>query len=243
MKFKVLTLFPEMFDSFRTTSIMARAIAESHIQLECINFRIYSDTKNQRVDDAPFGGGAGLVMKPQPLFSCLRDQNLNENDRVIYLSPKGKTLDQHMVVEFSKLDRVIMICGHYEGVDQRVIDTFVTDEVSIGDYVLTGGELPAMVMIDAITRMIEGVLNTEDSHSEESHYDGLLEYPHYTRPSVFEDMPVPDVLMSGHHKNVELWRFEESVKLTGARRPDMLRTYYARETDKKKRKIIEKYLK
>jgi tRNA (guanine37-N1)-methyltransferase len=232
-----------MFDSFRSTSILARAIAGGHIQIDCVNFRAYSDTKNKRVDDATFGGGAGLVMKPQPLFSCLRAQNPTPQDRVIYLSPKGKTLNQQMVVELSQLDRMILVCGHYEGIDQRVIDTFVTDEISIGDYVLTGGELPAMVLIDAVTRMIEGVLNTEASHSEESHYDGLLEYPHYTRPEVFEDLSVPEILMSGHHKNIEMWRFEESVKITGERRPEMLRAYYERMTDKKKRKIIEKYLK
>lgn len=243
MKFTVLTLFPEMFSAFASTSIMARAAAKGHIEVDCVNFREYSDSPSKRVDDAPFGGGAGLVMKPQPLFDCLRDQGLAPEDRVIYLTPKGKTLTQQMVVDYSKLDRLVLVCGHYEGIDQRVIDTFVTDEVSIGDYVLTGGEIPAMVLMDAISRMIEGVLNTEDSHMEESHYDGLLEYPHYTRPAVYEGMAIPDILLSGHHKNIEQWRFEESVKLTGERRPDMLKAYYERLTDKKKRKIVEKYLK
>lgn len=243
MKFSVLTLFPDMFTAFTSTSIMARAAAQGHISVECVNFRDYSDSPSKRVDDAPFGGGAGLVMKPQPLFDCLRDQQLQPQDPVIYLTPKGETLTQQKVVDFTKFDRLVLICGHYEGIDQRVIDTFVTDEISIGDYVLTGGELPAMVLMDAVSRMLEGVLNTEDSHMEESHYDGLLEYPHYTRPAVFEGLPVPEILLSGHHRNVELWRFEASVKLTGERRPEMLRDYYERLTDKKKRKVVEKYLK
>lgn len=238
-----MTLFPEMFTSFTSTSIMARAAAQGHIAVECVNFRQYSDSPSKRVDDAPFGGGAGLVMKPQPLFDCLKDQKLTPGQPVIYLTPKGRPLTQQMVVDFAKLESMVLICGHYEGIDQRVIDTFVTDEVSIGDYVLTGGEIPAMVLMDAISRMIEGVLNTEDSHMEESHYDGLLEYPHYTRPAVYEGLEVPEVLLSGHHKNIELWRFEESVKLTGHRRPEMLQAYYLRLTDKKKKKIVEKYLK
>lgn len=238
-----MTLFPEMFTAFTSTSIMARAAAQGHIHVECVNFRQYSDSPSKRVDDAPFGGGAGLVMKPQPLFDCLRDLKLTPGQPVLYMTPKGRTLTQQMVVDYAKLESMVLICGHYEGIDQRVIDTFVTDEVSIGDYVLTGGEIPAMVLMDAVSRMIEGVLNTEDSHMEESHYDGLLEYPHYTRPAVYEGQEIPEILLSGHHKNIELWRFEESVKLTGQRRPEMLQTYYKRLTDKKKKKIVEKYLK
>lgn len=243
MKFRVLTLFPEMFDSFKTTSMIGRAINENRIELETINFREYSDSKHKQVDDAPFGGGAGMVIRTQPLSDCLKAIKPREDARIIYMTPKGKNLTQEMAVELSKSEELIFVCGHYEGIDQRFIDAHVTDEISIGDYVLTGGEIPTMVVIDAVARMIDGVLGKQVSYEEESHYNSLLEYPHYTRPAVYEGDSVPDVLLSGNHAKIADWRFEQSLEITGQRRPDLLIKYDYAHLTRRKRELVQKYIK
>ncbi len=220
MNIQVLTLFPEVIDSYVNTSIIKRAREKNIVSIESINFRDYADNKHHSVDDTPFGGGAGMVLTPQPVVSAL--ENLDyKNKKVIYLTPKGKTLNQDLASSLSKEPDLILLCGHYEGLDQRVIDHYVDLEVSIGDYVLSGGELGALVMIDAITRLIPGTL-TEDSLAEESFSNYLLEYPQYTRPREFEGHAVPDVLLSGNHKNIELYRITESIKLTLSRRKDLI---------------------
>ncbi len=226
MIIKVMTLFPEMFSGPLSSSIIQRAKDENIIDLEYINIRDFSDNKHKKVDDYPYGGGPGMLMTPQPIFDCydhiLATSPVKEKPKVIYLSPKGKTFNQAMAVDLSKEKFIIMLCGHYEGVDQRVIDELVTDEISIGDYVLTGGELAAMVIIDSITRLLPGVLSKDESYEDESFYRGLLEYPQYTRPASFRGLDVPDVLMSGNHKKIEEWRRDQSLDLTQKRRPDLL---------------------
>jgi len=229
MIIKVMTLFPEMFVGPLGNSIIQRARENKVIDIECVNIRDYADNKHKKVDDYPYGGGPGMVMTPQPIFDCYDNivnklvMEENENPRVIYLSPKGKTFDQQMAIELSKEKVIVMICGHYEGIDQRVVDEFVTDEVSIGDYVLTGGEIPAMAIIDAVARLIPGVLSQDQSFEDESFYSGLLEYPQYTRPRDFRDLAVPDVLTSGDHKRIEEWRRNKSLELTFKRRPDLIK--------------------
>lgn len=239
MKFTVMTLFPEMFDGFKSTSMIGRAVKEGKLSVEAINFRDYSDSKHRQVDDAPFGGGAGMVIRPQPLAACLKAQNLSPNTRIVYMTPKGKTFTQQMAIELSRAEDLVLVCGHYEGIDQRFIDKYVTDEISIGDYVLTGGELPAMVVMDAVARMVDGVLGKSVSYEEESHYNHLLEYPHYTRPAEFEGLSVPEVLLSGNHAKIEEWRLEASLHLTGERRPDMLKKFdYGHFSKRKREKIL-----
>lgn len=222
MRFDVLTLFPEMFE-IMNSSIIGRAIQNKLIDLNLINFREFSKDKQKHVDDTPYGGGAGMVIKPEPIYdaytSIVRD--LDYKPKVIYMSPKGKLFNQQMTRELSKEDHLIILCGHYEGVDERVIEEIVDEEISIGDYVLTGGELPAMVVIDAISRNIDGVLK-EESVEDESFSDGLLEYPQYTRPEIFLGRNVPEVLLSGHHANIEKWRLEKSIEITKNRRPDLI---------------------
>lgn len=222
MRFDVLTLFPEMFE-IMNSSIIGRAIQNKLIDLNLINFREFSKDKQKHVDDTPYGGGAGMVIKPEPIYdaytSIVRD--LDYKPKVIYMSPKGKLFNQQMARELSKEDHLIILCGHYEGVDERVIEEIVDEEISIGDYVLTGGELPAMVVIDAISRNIDGVLK-EESVEDESFSDGLLEYPQYTRPEIFLGRKVPEVLLSGHHANIEKWRLEKSIEITKNRRPDLI---------------------
>ncbi len=222
MRFDVLTLFPEMFE-IMNSSIIGRAIQNKLIDLNLINFREFSKDKQKHVDDTPYGGGAGMVIKPEPIYdaytSIVRD--LDYKPKVIYMSPKGKLFNQQMARELSKEDHLIILCGHYEGVDERVIEEIVDEEISIGDYVLTGGELPAMVVIDAISRNIDGVLK-EESVEDESFSDGLLEYPQYTRPEIFLGRNVPEVLLSGHHANIEKWRLEKSIEITKNRRPDLI---------------------
>ncbi|HZJ76795.1 MAG TPA: tRNA (guanosine(37)-N1)-methyltransferase TrmD, partial [Oscillospiraceae bacterium] len=228
MIIKVMTLFPEMFSGPFNSSMIQRAQERNIIDLEYINIRDYSDNKHKKVDDYPYGGGPGMVMMPQPIFDCYNyisdklDLEENRKPRVIYLSPKGKTFNQRMAVELSKEKIIIMLCGHYEGVDQRVIDEIVTDEISIGDYVLTGGEIPAMVLIDSITRLLPGALSQNQSYEDETFYSGLLEYPQYTRPASFKGLDVPDVLISGNHQKIDEWRRKESLKLTYKRRPELL---------------------
>lgn len=225
MNFHVMTLFPKMIEGGLNTSITGRAIKEGLINLNCVDIREYTTDKHGHVDDYPYGGGAGMVMQAQPIYDCYMDivkKNNIKKPRVVFLTPTGSVFNQQMSRELAKEDDIIFLCGHYEGVDERVIELIVTDNVSIGDYVLTGGELPAMVMIDSISRNIKGVLNNEDSAETESFTTNLLEYPQYTRPVVFMDKKVPDVLLSGHHKNIEKWRMEKSVERTKERRPDLL---------------------
>jgi len=222
MKFSVLTLFPEIFETFTKTSILGRAVKNEIIKCDVLNIRDFSMSKHKRVDDYPYGGGRGMVMQVEPLVLCLESINNFESSKVIYLSPKGKLLNQEMVKTFSKEENIILVCGHYEGIDQRFIDNFVDEEISIGDYVLTGGEIPAMVFMDSVSRMIEGVLSDEECFIDESHYSGLLEYPHYTRPSEYRGYKVPDVLLSGNHKEIEKWRKEKSLEITKERRCDLI---------------------
>ena len=220
MKFDVLTLFPEMFDILNQ-SIIGKAIEKNLIDVHLINIRDFSKDKHKKVDDTPYGGGAGMVMKPDVVYDAYQSVK-DEKAKVIYMSPQGKTLNQKMVEELSKENHLIILCGHYEGIDQRVLDKIVDEEISIGDYVLTGGEIPAMVLIDSVSRYVEGVLK-EDSIKEESFSNGLLEYPQYTRPEVFEGMKVPEVLLSGHHENIEKWRKEKSLEITKKKRPELLK--------------------
>ncbi len=222
MKFDVLTLFPEMFEPIKT-SIIGRAVTNQILELNLINFRDYSTDRLKHVDDTPYGGGAGMVLKPEPIYDAYNDivKDLDYKPKVIYMSPRGNLFNQNMAKDLSKEKHLVILCGHYEGVDQRVIDEIVDEEISIGDYVLTGGELPAMVVIDAISRNIEGVLK-EESVNDESFSNGLLEYPQYTRPEEFMGRKVPEVLLSGHHANIEKWRKEQALEITKARRPDLL---------------------
>ena len=220
MQFDVLTLFPEMFSSLNE-SIIGRAKKNKQININLVNIRDFSENKHNKVDDTPYGGGAGMVMMPDVVYRAYKSLNNKDNAKVIYMSPQGKTLNQKKVVELSKEEHLIILCGHYEGIDQRVLDKIVDEEISIGDYVLTGGELPAMVLIDSVSRYVEGVLN-EDSIKEESFSNGLLEYPQYTRPEVFEGMKVPEILLSGNHQRIDEWRKEQSLELTKKKRPDLL---------------------
>ena len=219
MKFDVLTLFPEMFQAIKQ-SILGRAEEKNLIQINLINIRDFSKDKHKKVDDTPYGGGAGMVMRADVVYDAYKSMQ-NENAKVIYLTPQGKKLDQKKVEELNKEKHLILLCGHYEGIDQRVIDKIVDEEISIGDYVLTGGELPAMVLIDSVSRYVEGVLS-ESSTNEESFSQGLLEYPQYTRPETFEGVKVPEILLSGHHENIKKWREEKSLENTKLKRPDLL---------------------
>lgn len=219
MKFDVLTLFPEMFEILNQ-SIIGKAIEKNLIDIHLINIRDFSKDKHKKVDDTPYGGGAGMVMKPDVVYDAYQSIE-DKNAKVIYMSPQGKNLNQKKVEELSKESHLVILCGHYEGIDQRVLDKIVDEEISIGDYVLTGGEIPAMVLIDSVSRYVEGVLK-EDSIKEESFSNGLLEYPQYTRPEVFEGMKVPEILLSGHHENIEKWRKEKSLEITKKKRPELL---------------------
>lgn len=219
MKFDILTLFPEMFDGI-TQSIIGKAVEKDLIKINLVNIRDFSKDKHKKVDDTPYGGGAGMVMKPDVVYDAYNSVKSN-NAKVIYLSPKGKTLNQEKVKELSKENHIILLCGHYEGIDQRVLDEIVNEEISIGNYVLTGGEIPAMVLIDSVSRYVEGVI-TKESVEEESFSNGLLEYPQYTRPEVFLNKKVPEVLLSGHHENIKKWREEQALEITRSKRPDLL---------------------
>ena len=219
MKFDVLTLFPEMFDTLKQ-SIIGKAIEKDLIDINLVNIRDFSKDKHKKVDDTPYGGGAGMVIRPDVVYDSYQSVK-SENSKVIYMSPQGKVLNQEKVVELSKEKHLIILCGHYEGIDQRVLDEIVDEEISIGDYVLTGGELPAMVLIDSVSRYVEGVIS-EDSTSEESFSNNMLEYPQYTRPEVFNGEKVPEVLLSGHHENIRKWRNEKALEITKTKRPDLL---------------------
>ena len=220
MKFDVLTLFPEMFDTLNQ-SIIGKAKEKELIDINLINIRDFSKDKHKKVDDTPYGGGAGMVIKPDVVYDAYKSIE-NKDAKVIYMSPQGKILNQKKVEDLSKQKHLIILCGHYEGIDQRVLDKIVDEEISIGDYVLTGGEIPAMVLIDSISRYVEGVINQE-SIEEESFSNGLLEYPQYTRPEVFEGEKVPEILLSGHHENIEKWRKDKSIEITKKKRPDLLK--------------------
>ena len=220
MKIDILTLFPEMFTPLKT-SIIGRAVDSGKLEINVIDIRDYTLDKHKKCDDTPFGGGAGMVMMPQPIASAIEAVDPDHQAKRIYLSPKGRTFNQQIVLEYSKLDRILLLCGHYEGVDQRVIDLFIDEELSVGDFVLTGGEIPAMAVVDAVSRYVDGVINGE-SLSQESFSNGMLEYPHYTKPQEFMGLRVPDVLLSGHHKNIDDWRAEKSKELTKSRRPDLM---------------------
>lgn len=229
MKFDVLTLFPEMFEPLKQ-SIIKRAAEKNLIEINMIDIRDFSEDKHNKVDDTPYGGGAGMLMKPDVVdraYNSVKD----EAAKVIYLSPQGKQLNQDIVNRLSKENHLILLCGHYEGIDQRVIDKIVDEEISIGDYVLTGGEIPAMALIDSVSRYVDGVL-TEGSLENESFANGLLEYPQYTRPEVFDGVRVPDVLLSGHHENIRKWRREKSLENTFNKRPELLECVELTKSDK-----------
>lgn len=234
MQFDVLTLFPEMFEPLNK-SIIGRAKEKGLININLINIRDFSKNKHKKVDDTPYGGGAGMVMMPDVVYDAYKSLDY-KYAKVIYMSPQGQKLNQKKVVELSKEKHIILLCGHYEGIDQRVIDEIVDEEISIGDYVLTGGELPAMIVIDSVSRYIEGVLK-DNSTKEESFSEGLLEYPQYTRPEVFNGKQVPEVLLSGHHENIDKWRREQSLINTRKKRPDLLENIELSEKDKR---ILEK---
>lgn len=239
MHFHVLTLFPEMVMDGLNTSIIGRAVKNGHITIEATNIRDFAENKHGHVDDYPYGGGAGMVMQPGPVYrayehvkNAVNERRMKENNgsgfgekdrlRVIYMTPQGRVFNQSIAEELAKEEDIVLLCGHYEGIDERVLEMIVTDNLSIGDYVLTGGELPAMVVIDTVSRLVPGVLNNDVSAEFETFHDNLLEYPQYTRPEEFMGRKVPEVLLSGHHKNIEAWRQEQSLQRTRERRPDLL---------------------
>lgn len=238
MKINILTLFPEMFAPLQE-SMLGRAREKGILDINLINIRDYTEDKHNRVDDTPFGGGAGMVMQVQPILSAYRENHLQ--GPCLYMSPRGKMLNGEMAESLSRQEEIAILCGHYEGVDQRALDLLQAEEVTIGDYILTGGELPAMVLVDTVARFLDGVLAGEESVKEESVYSGLLEYPHYTKPREVEGLAVPEVLVSGNHEKIDLWRYEKSLELTKERRPDLFREYLESEPSlsKKEKKILE----
>ncbi len=255
MYFHVLTLFPDMIMQGLSESIIGRAAQNGHIAIEAVNMRDYTTNKHKRVDDYTYGGGAGMLIQAQPVYDSYLavEQSIQERKqdaekkktRVIYVTPQGEVFSQKKAAELAKEEDLIFLCGHYEGIDERVLEEIVTDYISIGDYVLTGGELPAMVMIDTISRLVPGVLNNDDSAVTESHSDGLLEYPQYSRPEVWHEKRVPEVLLSGHHANIEKWRLEQSLLRTKERRPEMYEAYmlaHPPKPEKKRRKVVKKTL-
>lgn len=238
MKINILTLFPEMFAPLQE-SMLGRAREKGILDINLINIRDYTEDKHNRVDDTPFGGGAGMVMQVQPILSAYRENHLQ--GPCLYMSPRGKMLNGEMAESLSRQEEITILCGHYEGVDQRALNLLQAEEVTIGDYILTGGELPAMVLVDTVARFLDGVLAGEESVKEESVYSGLLEYPHYTKPREVEGLAVPEVLVSGNHEKIDLWRYEKSLELTKERRPDLFREYLESEPSlsKKEKKILE----
>lgn len=238
MKISILTLFPEMFAPLQE-SMLGRAREKGILDINLINIRDYTEDKHNRVDDTPFGGGAGMVMQVQPILSAYRENHLQ--GPCLYMSPRGKMLNGEMAESLSRQEEITILCGHYEGVDQRALDLLQAEEVTIGDYILTGGELPAMVLVDTVARFLDGVLAGEESVKEESVYSGLLEYPHYTKPREVEGLAVPEVLVSGNHEKIDLWRYEKSLEITKERRPDLFREYLESEPSlsKKEKKILE----
>lgn len=231
MNYHVLTLFPEMIEQGLNTSIIGRAIERGMLTLDAVNIRDYAFNKHSKVDDYPYGGGAGMVMQAEPVYCAYQavTAQMKSPPRVLYMTPQGSVFNQSMAEELAQEENLVFLCGHYEGIDERVLEEIVTDYVSIGDYVLTGGELPAMVMIDAISRMVPGVLSNKDSAEYESFQDGLLEYPQYSRPEVWHEKNVPEILLSGHHANIEKWRHEQSLQRTKERRPDLYEAYMEKQ--------------
>ena len=225
MRIDILTLFPEMCERVYSESIIGRSIAKGLLEIKSHNIRDFASNKHHNVDDTPYGGGMGMLMMAQPIYDCYQAvcEQTNAKPYLIYMSPQGKVLTQEKVKELAKMDNIALLCGHYEGVDERVVEAIVDEEISIGDYVLTGGELPALVLTDSVARMLPGVLANDEAMEKESHYNGLLEYPQYTKPAEWNGMKVPDVLLSGHHANIEKWRAEQSLKRTKERRPDLLK--------------------
>ncbi|MDO5441694.1 MAG: tRNA (guanosine(37)-N1)-methyltransferase TrmD [Bacillota bacterium] len=243
MNIKILTQFPEMFAAITSESILGRAADKGILNIELLNIRDYSTDKHLKTDDTPFGGGAGMVMQCQPAFDALKAAGA-KGKRTIYMSPRGKVLDQTMIEELSKEEDLVILCGHYEGVDQRIIDEWNMEEVSIGDYILTGGELAAMVLVDSVSRLVPGVLGSSESLAEESIYSGLLEYPQYTKPREYEGLNVPEILCNGNHELIHLWQWQESLKLTKKRRPDLFEKYLKSlgKLSKKEKKILDEVL-
>lgn len=237
MKFYVLTLFPEMIDGGLSHSILGRARKSGAIEIECVDIRAFSKNKQRHVDDYPYGGGCGMVMQAQPIYDAFR--SLETNARVLYMTPQGAPFCQQKAAELSKEEEIVLLCGHYEGVDERVIEEIVTDEISLGDFVLTGGEIAAMAVIDAVARLRPGVLGKDESSADESFSNNALEYPQYTRPPEFRGRRVPDILLSGHHENIEKWRREQSLIRTYEKRPDLYRSL---ELSKKEKEFMEKYI-
>ena len=224
MRIDILTLFPDMCNTVMSESVIGRARQSGKVEINCIDIRDYTLDKHRRVDDKPYGGGMGMIMAPQPIYDCFQSlcNEIGAKPHLIYLTPQGKTLTQDRVKELARLDNIALLCGHYEGIDERVIEALEPEEISVGDYVLTGGELPALIVADAVSRMLPGVLSDDECFEEESHFNSLLEYPQYTHPSEWQGREVPEVLLSGHHANVDKWRRQQSLKRTYERRPDML---------------------
>ncbi len=242
MRIDIMTLFPDMCRAVTSESIIGRAAAAGLIEINSVDIRPYTTNKHGKVDDAPYGGGMGMIMAPQPIFDCYEDicKKRGGKQHLIYMSPKGKTLTQERAKELAAGEGFVILCGHYEGVDQRVIDEIVDEEISIGDYVLTGGELPALALADCVCRMVKGVLSDDECFTEESHFSGLLEYPQYTRPPEWHGREVPEILLSGHHKNIAEWRRKMSIAETYARRPEMLDSV---ELSKKEREYLSQLTK
>lgn len=243
MKIDVLTLFPDMFPPIIGQSILGRARENGILEIMLIDVREYSQDKHKKADEYPFGGGAGMIMLPDPAFRALKAIGA-EGKKIIYMSPRGRVLNQKIISDLSKEEELVILCGHYEGVDQRIIDYWKMEEISVGDYILTGGELPAMILIDAVARMLPEVLGSSDAHKEESIYSGLLEYPQYTKPRQYEGMDVPEVLISGNHRLIHLWQFEKSLTLTKERRPDLWAEFLKREVEltKDERKVLRRIM-
>ena len=235
MRIDILTLFPEMCESVLSESIIGRAREKNAVEIHCRQIRDYSKDKHNRVDDAPYGGGMGMIMQPQPIYDCFTAlcEEIGERPYLVYMSPQGKTLTQEKVKELSTLSNLAILCGHYEGVDERVLEEIVDEEISVGDYVLTGGELPALIVADSVARMLPGVLSDEACFTDESHFSGLLEYPQYTRPPVWHERAVPVVLLSGNHKNIDLFRRKKAFERTLTKRPEMLDRFVPEKEDEK----------
>lgn len=245
MNYHIMTLFPDMVLQGLHTSIIGRAVEKQLLSIDAINIRDFSKDKHKHVDDYPYGGGAGMVMQPEPICDAYEDlcQRIGKRPRVLYMTPQGKVFNQSIAQELAREEDLVFLCGHYEGIDERALQSIATDYLSIGDYVLTGGELPAMVMIDCISRLVPGVLNNDVSAEFESFHDNLLEYPQYTRPEAFRDMRVPEVLLSGHHQKIEAWRRQESIKRTLERRPDLLKTANLSKKEEEFLRILQEDIK
>ena len=241
MRFDIMTLFPDMLDNIFNESIIGRARLKGYIEINCHNIRNFSENKHRKVDDTPYGGGKGMLMSAPPIYNCFLEitKDCTSKPYTIYLSPKGKTLTHHLAKELREYNHIVLLCGHYEGIDQRIIDEIVDEEISIGDFVLTGGELAAAVIVDSVSRMVKGVLPDQECYEKESIANGLLEFPQYTRPYEFNGIKVPDVLLSGNHAHIEKWRFEQSLKLTKERRPDLFEKIDMKQQEKELKKYIE----